>query len=131
MSNQPDNPEDAESPDECHVGCNVLVTCPFCGSDNIDFGGSGDDEPNYMVCRKCKAEGPYAEAGADAARRKWNQRYDGRYGITGKQLDARIVEVLGEWMFHFYGSRPWWLENADERPLEQTITMCLSACLDR
>jgi len=108
-----------------------FVICPFCGSGDVNYGGCGDDEPNYMVCRKCRAEGPYAKSGADEAARKWNQRFDGRYGITAKQLDAEIIARLREWMIHFYGSCPWWLDNADERPLEQTITMCLSACLDR
>ncbi len=100
-----------------------FVICPFCGTNRQRAMIDGQFR-RYVLC-DCGAEGPRCnfDQGDEGAIRKWNRRYDGKYGIPAIELHRMILQsVLDLW--HLSGREmPDWLIHTDGRPLEQTIAM--------
>lgn len=103
----------------------AIVRCPFCGCEHAQQHGA------RLVCQHCTAMGPPALTTTDekAVAKKWNHRFDGRYGITAWELEQQLVARLKEWAIHFSPDNQRiteLLDTVDRRPLTQTVTGILN-----
>jgi hypothetical protein len=66
-------------------------------------------------------------ATSEAARRLWNRRFDGQYGISARELEADVVTVIRQWFEHWSQVPPPCLEHPERHTLAQVVTGCLSS----
>lgn len=105
------------------------VPCPFCGKDEVVMTVAGG--LHVAMCKRCLAEGP-SHPNLETAWKRWDNRFDGEYGITASELDSMVLDAMREWFAHRGMDCPEWLyhEATSGRPLHQTVTMVLSFLLD-
>jgi len=67
---------------------NKLLSCPFCGSDNIDYSEMNLDGVNNVVvgCKSCACNGPISDT-IKGAGNLWNTR---------RQVTTKITQNVGK-----------------------------------
>ena len=100
-------------------------SCPCCNSASFVY----QESDGWVVrCGNCGMQSKNA-ATSESARRLWNRRFDGQYGISARELESDVVTVMRQWFEHWSKPPPTCLEHPELHPLSQVVTGCLGSLL--
>lgn len=57
-----------------HLGVRYYQSCPFCGSQSLEYDDDLDPEENRISCHTCRAYGPAGHGNPEMAYTAWNRR---------------------------------------------------------
>lgn len=100
-------------------------SCPCCNSASFVY----QESDGWVVrCGGCGTQSKIAST-SEAARRLWNRRFDGQYGISARELESDVVTVIRQWFEHSSKTPPKCLKHPERHPLSQVVTGCLNSLL--